>query len=124
MSPSLQSKPLLPLSLIVLFSWMALSLPALAEDEIASPTASIESEPSAPVVAKRKKGKKEQLSAEEIKALLAEIPEDHPQRADLRQLVLQGPPNGFDAREWLNLAMKFNFRSAGSARQISQAELD
>lgn len=56
------------------------------------------------------------LSNERIDALLAEIPEDHPMREELRQVVRQGPPEGFTAEEWLRLAMKFNFRMPGSPR--------
>lgn len=56
------------------------------------------------------------LSSQRINALLAEIPEDHPLREELRQVVRQGPPEGFTAEEWLRLAMKFNFRMPGSQR--------
>lgn len=63
------------------------------------------------------------LSSERINALLAEIPDDHPMREELRLVVRQGPPEGFSAEEWLRLAMKFNFRMPGSQR-LRQTESD
>lgn len=63
------------------------------------------------------------LSSERIKALLAEIPDDHPMRDELRLVVRQGPPEGFTAEEWLRLAMKFNFRMPGSQR-LRQSDSD
>lgn len=62
-----------------------------------------------------------QPSAEQTAALLATIPEDHPLRDELRQIVRAGPPEGFSAEEWLRLALKFNFRSPGSSRLRSAA---
>lgn len=64
-----------------------------------------------------------QLSAEQTAALLAAIPDDHPMREELRQVVREGPPDGFTAEEWLQLALKFNFRAPGSPR-LRQAGSD
>lgn len=70
----------------------------------------------APLAASGARAARVPLSSERINALLAEIPDDHPMREELRQVVRQGPPEGFTAEEWLRLAMKFNFRMPGSQR--------
>lgn len=47
--------------------------------------------------------------------LLNSIPDDHPLKSDLRRIAVYDPPRGFTAEQWIRLAMKFDFRSAGSA---------
>ena len=59
----------------------------------------------------------------EIKELLALIPDHHPMRHDLRQLVYADPPAGFTARQWLELSMKVNFRTAVSKGGASESDL-
>lgn len=59
----------------------------------------------------------------EIKELLALIPDHHPMRHDLRQLVYVDPPAGFTARQWLELSMKVNFRTAVSKGGASESDL-
>lgn len=52
-------------------------------------------------------------NSESVKALLATIPENHPQRAELRRIAMQPSPEGFTAEEWLKLSMKFDIRVRG-----------
>lgn len=118
-------KSKLPLSLIMLFSSMALSLPVAAENELPATVAMVSPEPDAPAVKKRKRVRRNKaLTEEETKDLLEQIPENHPRRGELRMIVLQGPPEGYSAQEWLNLSMGVDFRSAGSAKVLSQQTVE
>lgn len=89
-------------------------LPLASAAEVSGPQA--EPAAKAPAAALSARAARGPLSNERIDALLAEIPADHPMREELRQVVRQGPPEGFTAEEWLRLAMKFNFRIPGSQR--------
>lgn len=62
------------------------------------------------------RGTRTVLSPEKMAALLAQIPDDHPRRDELRSIVREGPPEGFTPEEWLRLAMKFDVRMPGSPR--------
>lgn len=117
--------PKFSLSLLMLFSSLALSLPVAAEIEPPSTVSFVSPEPEAPVVKKRKRVKRNKaLTEEETKDLLDQIPENHPRRGELRQIVLQGPPEGYSAQDWLNLSMGVDFRSAGSAKVLSQQTVE
>jgi hypothetical protein len=125
MLPIKLSKPKLSLSLIMLFSSMALSLPVAAENVLPSTMAMVSPEADSPVVKKRKRVRRNQaLTEAETKDLLEQIPENHPRRGELRMIVLQGPPEGYSAQEWLNLSMGVDFRSAGSAKVLSQQTVE
>jgi len=87
-----------------------LSTPARAEEiDTAAPLSSASQ--SAETRSTRRARKSTQ-SDTETKELLAMIPEHHPMRDELRQIVLMGPPEGFSARQWLELSMRVNFRTA------------
>lgn len=58
----------------------------------------------------------------EIKELLALIPDAHPMREELRQIVLTGPPAGFSARQWLELSMKVDFRTTMTKSGSKQSD--
>lgn len=89
-------------------------MPLTSEGDVNIPPAAVAAQ--APPAATATRAARTALSSERINALLAEIPEDHPMREELRLVVRQGPPEGFTAEEWLRLAMKFNFRMPGSQR--------
>lgn len=95
-----------------------LSTPAHAEEnDAAAPlTAASQSaetlQPSAAEPRSTRRARKSAQSDTETKELLAMIPDHHPMRDELRQIVLVGPPAGFSARQWLELSMKVNFRTA------------
>lgn len=102
------------------------ALPASAEENspetaATAPTSLIQSAPSETRVSRR--NRTPASSDAEIKELLAMIPDHHPMRHDLRQLVYAGPPAGFTARQWLELSMKVNFRTAVSKGGASESDL-
>lgn len=99
---------------------LACSLPAQAHEQTTeSPSEAVapsviapQSTDADPRISRKKR--KELNNEAETKELLSMIPEHHPMRDELRQIVLQGPPAGFSARQWLELSMKVNFRTAGT----------
>lgn len=56
--------------------------------------------------------------------LLALIPENHPQRADLRVLAHQPAPDGFSSEAWLELAQKVQFNSGATGSGRGESNLD
>lgn len=55
-----------------------------------------------------------QAQHEERQALLARIPEHHPQREDLRVIAVTPPPEGYSSEEWLELSKKVQFGGTGA----------
>jgi len=104
------------------------ALPAQAEEGQAATTAHVtaaEEAIHAPATVPRvsRRNRQNNRNEAEIKELLALIPDAHPMREELRQLVLIGPPAGFSARQWLELSMKVDFRTTmtkGGSRQSDQ----
>jgi hypothetical protein len=113
--------------LVTLFSLHGPSS-ALANEsppEPTSPAATTADEaPQAPATSPRvtRRNRQNTRNEAEIKELLALIPDSHPMREELRQIVLVGPPAGFSARQWLELSMKVDFRTTVTKGGNSQSD--
>lgn len=109
-------------------TFSALSSPVVAEETLPLETEVTAPAPQAATMSPRelkqlrRAAKKGQLSAEEVAKLIESIPEDHPMRADLRQIASAPVPDGFSAQQWLQLSMKFDFRGAGKGSARADIE--